>query len=255
MSTVASHVPGAEPAATEAPVRSLAQRAADVFISPGRVMAELAGAQRPPWVGPAVLSAVVMAALTLLTLAIVPAADIAQFAFEQATRGGNPRGMTVEQMRPMVPIQIVGGAIGTAVWAFLRVFVFAGILYLLFGAVAGGDARFGKYRSVVSHAALISLLGFAVEWALRVFSRKFDLSLNLSLLVPGLDAEGMPSALLRSLNVFLLWAFVVLGMGVSAVNRKRWTGATVAALTALTLVFAVAGYFIGHALMGRAAGA
>ncbi|HEU0052599.1 MAG TPA: YIP1 family protein [Longimicrobium sp.] len=251
MSTTAHYVPGAD-AAPEAPMRGFFARAVDVLLSPGRVMAELAGASRPPWAGPAFLAAGVMAALTVLTLVLVPRDELARFIFEQATRNGNPRGLTVEQMQPMIPIQMAGGAVAVVAWAFLRVFLIGAVLLLAFTTVGGGSARFAHYRAVVSHAGIVSLVGFVAEWALRLFSGKLDLALNLSILAPGMDEKGLAFVFLRSLNIFTLWAFVVVGIGVSAANRRKWTGATFALLTVLMLAFAAVGWAIGSAMAGGA---
>ena len=222
-------------AAAPPPVRPLPARAVDVFFSPGRLFAELADAPQPPWVGPAVLAAVVMMALTLATLVVIPQRELAEMMFEAATRNGNPNGMTVEQMESFVPIQMGIGALFTAAWAFLRVVLMAALLFVVFSALMGGRARYPHYLSVVSHASLASVLGMIVVWGLQVATRRMDIGLDFALLAPSLEPGTLPHAMLKSVGVFTLWTIVLEAIGVSAVNRKRSTGVAIAILLALTV--------------------
>jgi hypothetical protein len=62
-------------------------------------------------------------------------------------------------------------------------------------------------------------------------------SLSLDLLLPGLDEDGFVYGFLHGLNLFSIWAAVVLGIGVSRLYPKASAGSAAFAILSLYVVF------------------
>jgi hypothetical protein len=62
-------------------------------------------------------------------------------------------------------------------------------------------------------------------------------SLSLDLLLPGLDEDGFVYGFLHGLNLFSIWAAVVLGIGVSRLYPKSSAGSAAFAILSLYVVF------------------
>lgn len=248
--------PGAFPAQPAAPQPSLPQRVADVFFSPGKLFAGFAGAERPPWVGPVLVAALVTAIVSVAVVTMIPSERLAEFTLAQMRSAGMENTPTLADMTAQMEmtkgLRMVTGLVGAVIWPFLRAALVAAVLLVLFTYLLGGDATFRQYLAVASHAALVGVLGLVILTALQLATGRLDVAVDLSVLAPGV--KGAPYAALKALSVFQLWTFAVLGIGVSAVNRRRWTGVVVAALVVVTVAFAVLGTLASTALMGNMGG-
>lgn len=231
MSDTLSVVPPAHPAAQEPDAGSFPRRVVDTFFSPVALFSRFGA--RPPWWDVMLLSVV----LGIAAFALIPQ-EVWVNTMEEAMRQRGqemPAGADPAQMAGMQRIfGLVGGAI--VPWIFLA--VQAGAMVLLFSVILGGKATFRQYVGVVAHAGLISAVGGLA--ALPIILQKGVMQgITLGALAGGMDPDGFVYQFLNAWNVFLVWQFVVLGLGASALNRRIGAGTAVGVLLGLYAVVAV----------------
>jgi hypothetical protein len=117
------------------------------------------------------------------------------------------------------------------VWAF----VIAGVTAVIFSFILGDDGRYRQYLSVTAHALLIPALGGLATLPLRIARRNPQLTLNLGLFVPGVEGTYLAN-LLTILDLFLLWGYVVLALGVHEIDRRRSWGSAAGILLGLGIL-------------------
>ena len=213
MDTITATAPAAAP-------RSLPSRLLSVFTAPGQLFADFRE-ESPPWVTPLLISIVVTAAVFLL----MPHEAFVEQARETMRQRGVAGGPDPEAMARLSPIF---AAVGTAISLPIMLLVLSGVLTLVFSVLMGGEARFRQYLAVVSHATLITALGALLTLPLQVMKADLSVRLSLALFAPFLAADSFGFKLLNSLDVFLIWNLVVVGLGVHVLNGRRigWASAT-----------------------------
>lgn len=149
------------------------------------------------------------------------------------------------------------GRLGTVVGAIVMTPAFtaliAGVLLLTYNAVLGGEGTFRQLFSAVTHVQFITMLGGFIVLGLAFLGSE-EMVLSPALLLPDLG-EGFLARYLRSINVFSLWACVVLGVAVHQIYPKRSTVGAASYLLVLYLLLAAVGAVIAGLLLGLAASA
>ena len=90
----------------------------------------------------------------------------------------------------------------------------------------------------MAHASLIGAIGGLLVLPLKIAQADPTLTLNLGLFVPG-DPDSYPMRVLRSLDLFLLWSYVVTGLGISKVDRRRSWGSAAVFMILFAIGFAL----------------
>lgn len=204
----------------------LSARVLNVFIAPSQAMAPLR--ENPAWVGAAALGSL----LVLLSNVLIPTEIFAE-AMRQAVleRGGPaPRGL-----ESGAALFHYGGAIVGAVIWWVAVAIMAGLVTLVFAFLLGDEGTYRRYLAVVAHAFVISAVGALVLVPLRISAGDASLLLSVGTLLPFLE-EGYLARVLGALDLFGLWTWVVVGIGVVTIEPKRKVGGAIA----VALVFPVA---------------
>jgi hypothetical protein len=116
----------------------------------------------------------------------------------------------------------------------------AGILFAVFNAAMGGRATFKQLFAVVAHAGVISALGWIFVMPLNYLRETMSSPTNLAALAPGLDEGNFIVHLLGTIDLFLIWWVVVLGIGLAVLYRRR----TQPIVISLLGVYAVIGLII-----------
>lgn len=210
---------------------SLGRRIVDTFFSPISLFRRFgAGA---PWVDVLVITVVAMVALVLL----MPR-DLLLAQMEAAMRN-QPPGAPTPSEDTLVMMGRGFGAVSQLVLGPVSALAVAGIATLLFGRLMGGGGTFRQHLAVVSHAGLVTPVGFAVTLAFMVLGSNPTAQLSLALLVPGLEAESFAFRVLNGLTVFILWWAALVGVGASAVNRRGSPAAGVGVAFAVCLAVTV----------------
>ncbi len=205
---------GAEPR----PLPSLAPRLIQVLVSPGKLMASLK--EEPRWVGALVLGAALVAAAT----ALIPA-DIWSEAFRQTMLEAGGEMPVMPEGFDMGQLQRVLAPIGGVIFWCIFVFFISAVSMVIFAFLLGDEGTFRQYLSVTSHAFLISALGGVLVLPLRILQRDLQATLNLGLFAPFLES-GYLLNFLTTLDIFGLWSYVIIGLGIHTMDRRRsWAGA------------------------------
>ncbi|HEX8390874.1 MAG TPA: YIP1 family protein [Longimicrobium sp.] len=217
--TEISYAPPAEQ--PQAAPGSFPRRVLDTFLSP-LAMFQRFGA-RPPWVDVTLLSMVLMVG----AMAMIPARVFEGTLREAMAQRGQAMPAGAEQMAGVQRIFALGSA---AFGPWIGLVITAGLLTLVFSVVMGGKASFRQYLSVAAHAGLIGAVGMWAKLPIILQKENMAAGISLAALVPSADPAGFLYKFLTAWEVFAVWQFVVLALGVSALGRKVGTGTALAVI-------------------------
>ncbi|MFC1661455.1 YIP1 family protein [Gemmatimonadota bacterium] len=212
---------------------SLPVRLVKVFFSPGELFAALR--EKPVWFG----ALAVVAALVAVSMALVPAEVweqmIREQAMEQAARTGReiPEGFGAGTSLFRF-FSILGPLITTFIWAFLL----AGIVTFVFAFIFGDDGKYSQYLSVVSHAMVIGAVGALLTVPLKIAQQDISLTLSVGTFFYSMG-DGYLHRVLNMLDLFQLWAYGVMAIGVTKIDSQRSLGFALSFFGAFALVFAL----------------
>ena len=208
-------------------------RVVNVFFAPGELFEKLR--DNPVWFWTLLLAGVMITA----SMAVVPAEAWEQMLQAQSAESGQeiPEGMGT--------IIRISGTVFAALGVFIWAFILAGLVMLLFTFFMGGDGTYKQYLSVVSHSMLISALGAVVTTPLKVIKLDPQLTLNLGTFLPFLE-EGFLLRFLTMMDLFGLWGFAILAVGITKIDPRRSFGGTFGILFVIFAVVSLAiAYFTG----------
>lgn len=114
------------------------------------------------------------------------------------------------------------------------------VTYVMFVFMRGDSAVFKQHLSVISHTGIVSLVGMLVSLPLWIRGGSFEEVLSIGTFFPFLP-DGFLYYFLNQMQLFTLWAIVVAGIGLAALDERRSTGPTIAVLMVVQVVFALAG--------------
>jgi len=208
-------------------------RLVNTVFSPGTVMEELK--EEPSWVGPLLVAGLLVVVSTLLL----------------------PKELTLEMMRlrliesdspvpdnldRIVEITRSVGLIAAVAFMFVFAFFIAGVATVIFAFVLGDDGRYKQYLAVVSHALIITALGALLTTPLRIAAEDIQLTLGLGTFAQAFLPEGYMLNVLHSLDLFSLWTYGVIAIGVTKIDpRRSWLSAFLALMfLALSLAMLLA---------------
>lgn len=241
---------GAPPAAP--PPAPLATRVVDTFFSPVKVFEQLREGPAP-WVGPVLVCAALLVIVTLVRPLFISDQQMAEAALEQMRRMGVQTLPTAEEMAGRMSKQALFGLPFAVAWAFLRVWLWALVVFAVFALGLGGRNQIRPYAAVASHAYLVPTLGFCLVAALQYATGRLDLTLDAALLVPGLDPAGVAAGVLHGITPWGVWFTALLALGGATVNRRKgWVGVA-ALLFSLQMALVLAFALVTHMAQGRAA--
>lgn len=201
--------------------RSLPSRMAGVIFSPADTFRSVAAF--PRWFG--VLAIVVVASAGLWFW--FAGTEVGQQAMlDQQISRTQMMGGTVtdeqyaafERMLPMMKY-LVGGS--QLVAGPLLTLVLAGILFGVFNAGLGGNARFGQVFAVLAHSGVITLLQSLFTIPINYARESMASATNLTVLLPMLDEGSLAARFLGIIDVFILWWLFVLAIGIGVLYRRR----------------------------------
>jgi hypothetical protein len=208
---------------------SLAARLTRVFFSPGDVFERLR--EEPSWFGALAVGAL----LVVLSLALIPAEIWVQAMRERAAEQGAELPSLMASAGPL--FRLAGIASGVVFW-FAWAFLLAGIVTVAFAFFLGDDGRYAQYLAVVSHALVISAFGAVLLGPLRIYRGDPSFTLNLGTFFPFLG-EGYAFRVLKLLDLFGLWGYAVIAVGVTKIDPRRGIAAALTFSWAFALAFAM----------------
>ena len=198
-----------------------------VFVQPGDLFKALA--RNPAWFPMSLLLAAVAAAM----VSMIPS----ELLVEQAI--ANSPGTPAADLRAAAMfIKVMG--VGTASLAtFVMPFIISAGTFVILVFMRGDEATYRQHLTVVVHAGIISFLGGVVNAALGFVSgNASQTGLSVATFFPFLS-EGFLFYFLSTLQLFGLWALVVGGIGLAAIDPRRSAGPTVGILLVVQLVLSL----------------
>jgi hypothetical protein len=250
-----SEVPTSPPAAVQAPPpgQSFAARFVGVLTSPRATFADVAA--RPRWFG--MIAALVIVGIVAGTALM--ATDTGRLAALDATRsqfksfGVNlPPEAEAKMERDMMEMPLwrmaLSASFGQILVGGLLPLIIAGVFFLIFNAMLGGEATFRQLFATVVHANPIMLVGSLFTTPLMYFRGSMTGVTNLGVFLPMLDETSFLAKLLGSVDLIRVWWVVVLAIGLG-VLYKRKTGPIA---TALFVVYGIIAVIFAAVTAGRA---
>jgi hypothetical protein len=207
----------------------LPRRALDTFVAPGRLFEYFR--EDTPWVGPLLIAIVVGLAVML----VIPSELFVEQARQSVGRAG-PQGGQMPDPEQIATFARIGGAAGAAIATPVMAFALAGILSLVFTVLGGGSAGYMQYLAVTTHSMLITTVGGLITLPVQILQGDLQARLSFALFAPFLDADFVIYRVLQGLEVFTIWALVVVALGVAVVNRRFSWAATAGILVGFYVV-------------------
>jgi hypothetical protein len=180
-------------------------------------------AAHPRWFG--------MLALCTVLIAVCAALPMTTDAGKEATlrqqvEGMESFGMTVsdqqyEGMRRGMAIAPYTTAGAVLVFTPVMTLAFAGLMYLVFNVMMGGDATFKQLFAIFAHASVISTLAQLFTGPLNYFRGAVTSATNLAVLLPMVDPKSFAGRVLAMTDLFLIWYVLVLAIGLAVLYRRR----------------------------------
>ena len=227
---------GAEHTDQEAKPPGLFNRYFRVIFSPDLLFQGLR--ERPDWVGAMLLGGSLAAAGTLL----LPPDLIIATLRERAMAQGQPIPPGLENLGGL--LRYVGGAAAFVFWPVL-LSIFAGLVTVFFAFLLGHEGTYRQYLAVVAHAHLIVATAGVLLWPLRIVMEDAQLLLSVGTFATFLET-GYLLRFLSLLDLFSLWAWVLVGLGAARIARKKsWTFGCVSVLMIPVTTAAVVDIFTG----------
>ena len=229
--------------------RNLAARLVGVVFSPGDTFRGIAA--HPRWLGAMAVVIAIVAGANFVLLST----EIGQQALlDQQIRSAESWGRTLKDeqqdgMERMLPMMRYITLASTVVLAPAITFALAGVLYAVFNAGLGGDARYRQVLAVLTHAGASSALGALFITPLNYARESLSSATNLGVFLPFLDEGSLPARFLGMIDLFLIWWVVAIGIGLSVLYRRR-TSPVVIGLLATYLVIAAVIAVIMRAFAG-----
>ncbi len=199
---------------------SLPARLISVFLSPGKLMAQLA--REPKWVGALAVCAIGMA----LTVTLIPAELLLEAQREVAIERGQDFPEFSERaasiMRIVVPVTTL---LSTVIFTFL----FTGVYTVIFAFILGDEGSYKQYLAAVSHAWFIPVLIGLMLVPLRIQTGDPQFTLNVGSFL-GFLPDGYAKSLVRLLDLSQIWATAVIAQGAHTIDPRRSFGSAFAIL-------------------------
>ncbi len=227
---------GEEHTDQEAESPGLFTRYFQVFFSPDLLFQGLR--TRPDYVGALLLGG----GLTAAGLALIPS-DLALATFRETLQAQG------QQIPPALEdfggvFRFAGPAAAFVFWPLGMAF-FTGLVMLFFPVLLGHDGTYRQYLAVVAHAQLIVATAGILLAPMRIAAEDAQLLLSVGTFATFLE-PGYILRFLSLLDLFGLWAWVLVALGAARIARKRsWLGGLIFVLMIPVTIAAVAAVFPG----------
>jgi hypothetical protein len=199
---------------------------------------------RPVWWDALLLGGLLVAISNL----VIPADVWGEFMRTQALAAGGARA-GAEAPVPSGQIVRIAGSIAAPIFWALFMALSAGIMAFVFAFVFGDEGRFKQYFSATAHASLITGFGLVLVSPLRIAREDPQLTLSVGTFLQGALGDGYLATLANALDLFAIWAWIVMGVLFSRFDERRSPGSAVAVVVALSgAIIAVIAWFQHRAL-------
>ena len=126
-----------------------------------------------------------------------------------------------EQQTQVLKVGSIIGILVAAIGTVATLFIQAAIFLALANFVLGGDGTYKKTLAVVSYSSLVGIPDAIVTVPLMLIKESMKVQVGLSLLLPGSMEGGFLFHSLSMLNLFSIWQFSLIAVGLGAVADIR----------------------------------
>jgi hypothetical protein len=226
----------------ETPAQGLLTRLVGVIVSPRETYASVAA--RPRALGVLAVTILISAGVTFWFQGTEAGQKVIQDQMEQTARfietaTGNP--LPDEQYEAMLASaknSRYQSAAYIVIATPIMCTVLAGILLGVFNGILGGNGRFKQVFAVVAHSGVIWTLAAVFNVLMALSTGRATGASSLAVFFPMLDDGGFATYFLRAIDVFYVWGFVNLAIGLAVLYRRR-TGPIAIAFLSLYFIVAV----------------
>jgi hypothetical protein len=224
--------------ATPAP-QNLPARTIGILTSPRATYAGVAA--HPRWLGALALIVIVSMACvsTFLSTDVGKDALLDQQTRQAEAFSGHP--MTdaqYDRVEKMLPYSVYVAAGAQLVTLPLSALLVSGLCFAVFTAMLGGDGTFKQTFAVVVHSGMVLALAQLFMTPLNYARQTMSSATNLGVFAPFLDDASFAARVLGSIDLFVLWWAISLGIGLGVLYRKR-TGPIAITLIAVYVTIGV----------------
>ena len=99
--------------------------------------------------------------------------------------------------------------------------VLAGIMWAVFNAAMGGDARYKQVLAVLVHSGVISALGQVFTGTINYFRGAVTSATSLSAILPIFEEDSFVGRLAGAVDLFVIWWIIVVAMGLAVLYRRK----------------------------------
>jgi hypothetical protein len=225
-----------EPGVVPAQPSSLISRIVKVFVAPGELFEEFK--EVAPWGG-----ALMVVLLTELVAGLTVFFTVSDDTWTQLIR--NDFLLKTGQVPPddmltkIIPQAKLTSLIAGPLLPLISALFISAILFVVCKLAMSGKSSFNQYLAVTTHTQLILLVGGLLVAPLVFMRHDTTVSLGLNLVFSNLTAKSPLFGVFKSLDLFHVWALLVMSIGVARIDGKRSWIPTAAVLTAVYLFFTV----------------
>jgi len=176
--------------------------------------------EKSPWVLPAIILLVVILAFTYSTWPYQIMAQAESIRLSENIPA-EQRDQIIENMRemqdnPSVGRLVAGPAIAAVLWL-----IATGIWLLVGNVILGGDSRYKQVLSMFLYASMTGIPEMIVKGALIHMKGSAHVYTSLALLTPNLDSQSFLFRALNEVDVFSIWFYALMGIGLSVLCRVQ----------------------------------
>jgi hypothetical protein len=180
-------------------------------------------AAHPRWLGMLLVCTILVAVCTALPMTTEAGKEAT---LRQQVEGMESFGMQVsdqmyEQLRGRMWFAPYQTGIAILILSPIFTVLVAGILYLIFNVMMGGERTFKQMYAVLVHAGVIQTLGALFTGPLNYFRGAVTSATNLAVLLPMVDPKSFVGRVLAMTDLFLIWYLLVLSIGLAVLYRRR----------------------------------
>ena len=211
-------------------IDALPARLINVFISPGRVMNQIA--ERPDWMGVLALTTLISA----ISAAFIPVDLIVETMRQRMIEQGVSVGDFGEAQRNVLRY---GRIPGTIVGTLLLQFGIAALYSVIFIFVLGDEGRYKQYLAAVSHGWFIPVLIGVLLLPLVIQTENLELRLTVDVFIVGFFEPGFVRNVAKLLDLTVIWSILVIAQGAHAIDRRRSFSSAAAIMLTIFFMYAI----------------
>jgi hypothetical protein len=236
------------------PSLSFMERLVGVFTSPRRVFESLR--DHPKWLDMLLLYIVVSSVMFVVMQPIIKAETLQQGIeqIERSEMSAEQKAEAIDRQTSMMDRMLsIPVGLGMSLVVTPLIFLFwAVVIWVAYGFMTGGQLTFRQAFAATCHVALILLLAGLVKLPLILMKGTVHVATSLALFLPDSDPRTLPFAVLNTFDIFIIWTFITLAIGMvplARISTGKSRGASIGIFIVL-LLFTAGGAMMGQMMGG-----